>query len=227
MSESNQTHWIPLADLMTGLMMIFLLITASFMLRVEQTTTLVVKEYEATKNDLVLALQAEFQENLKQWDAEFLGSMTLRFKNPDVLFATGSAELRPKFKNILDEFLPRYAAILASEKFKGAIKEVRIEGHTSRFWNDTKSPQEAYFLNMELSQARTRAVLKYALRLPKLAESEAWLRERLTANGLSSSKPILKVGGEVDEGASQRVEFRVVTNAEERMERLAEVLVPK
>ncbi len=50
--ESNQSHWIPLADLMTGLMMIFWLITAAFMLRVEQTTTLVVKEFAVTKKSL-------------------------------------------------------------------------------------------------------------------------------------------------------------------------------
>ena len=50
--HSNQSHWIPLADLMTGLMMVFMLLTAAFMLRVEQTTTLVVKEYEETKREM-------------------------------------------------------------------------------------------------------------------------------------------------------------------------------
>ena len=30
MESSKQTHWIPLADLMTGLMMIFMLITAIY-----------------------------------------------------------------------------------------------------------------------------------------------------------------------------------------------------
>jgi hypothetical protein len=31
----EQTHWIPLADLMTGLMMVFLLIAISYMVKVE------------------------------------------------------------------------------------------------------------------------------------------------------------------------------------------------
>lgn len=60
---------------MTGLMMVFMLLTAAFMLRVEQTTTLVVKEYEVTKRDMQLALQKEFAKDLKQWNAEILGDM--------------------------------------------------------------------------------------------------------------------------------------------------------
>jgi len=222
MERSSQAHWIPLADLMTGLMLIFLLITAAFMLRVEQTTTLVVKEYEETKQELVRALQVEFDKNLKQWDAEFLGSMTLRFKNPDVLFATGSAELKPKFKAILNEFIPRYTKILSSEKFKNSIQEIRIEGHTSTFWSGKKAGgQDAYISNMALSQARTRSVLEHVLKIDGIQESEAWLREKLTANGLSSSKPIMTGSGVVDELASQRVEFRIVTNAEARIESMA------
>jgi hypothetical protein len=31
----EQTHWIPLADLMTGLMMVFLLIAITYMVKVE------------------------------------------------------------------------------------------------------------------------------------------------------------------------------------------------
>lgn len=88
-SESNQSYWIPMADLMTGLMLVFMLLTAAFMLRVEKTTTLVVKEYETTKKDMQLALQKEFQKDLKQWNAEILGDMTIRFNDPTVLFATG------------------------------------------------------------------------------------------------------------------------------------------
>ena len=101
MSESSNSHWIPLSDLMMGLMMVFMLLATMYMLRVEQTTTLIVKEYEITRNNLHRALQKEFDENFKEWDAELLGDMTIRFKNPEVLFKTGSDKLRPQFKEIL------------------------------------------------------------------------------------------------------------------------------
>ena len=54
MYETSNTHWIPLSDLMMGLMMVFLLLATLYMLRVEQTTTLIVKEYEITRKDLKL-----------------------------------------------------------------------------------------------------------------------------------------------------------------------------
>jgi outer membrane protein OmpA-like peptidoglycan-associated protein len=221
--ESGNSHWIPLSDLMMGLMMVFMLLAALYMLRVEQTTTMVVREYEVTKNDLQRALQAEFAENFKEWDAELLGDMTIRFRNPDVLFATGSDKLRPAFQNILDEFLPRYLAILTQEPYKGAIKEIRIEGHTSQFWTTATSPIDAYLRNMALSQARTRSTLEYLLRSPQTRVHLDWVRERVTANGLSSSKPILVPGG-IDDQASQRVEFRIVTNAEERLAKMAQAI---
>ena len=65
MNEASNTHWIPLSDLMMGLMMVFLLLATLYMLRVEQTTTLIIKEYEITRKNLKMALQDEFSENFK------------------------------------------------------------------------------------------------------------------------------------------------------------------
>lgn len=220
--HSNQSHWIPLADLMTGLMLVFMLLAAAFMMRVEQTTTLVVKEFEETKSDLLQALQKEFATDLKQWNAELLGDMTIRFNDPTVLFATGSAELKPQFKEILKRFFPRYVALITSERYRSAIKEVRIEGHTSAVWLGQLDPKAAYFLNMGLSQARTRSALEYVLRLPAVEKDQQWLIEHVTANGLSSSKPISKdERTEKVRLANQRVEFRIVTNASDRLDQIA------
>jgi outer membrane protein OmpA-like peptidoglycan-associated protein len=226
--HGSATHWIPLADLMTGLMMVFMLLTAAFMLRVEQTTTLVVNEWVTTKQDLERALQNEFSTDLKQWNAELLGDMTIRFKDPTGMFATGSAALRPKFQQDLRSFFPRYIALLTSPKFKDVVKEVRIEGHTSHLWQGTTDAQIAYFRNMELSQARTRSALEYLMSLPEVIKQRDWLVDRVTANGLSSSKPIRGKDGKLESDlAQQRVEFRIVTNATERMEQIAGDLTEK
>lgn len=210
MEQNNQSHWIPLSDLMTGLMMVFMLIAAAFMLRVEQTTTLVVKEYQETKSNLTLALQKEFAQNLKQWNAEMLGDMTIIFKDPNVLFATGSATVKPAFKEILKDFLPRYIKLVTSSKYKSTIKEIRIEGHTSKRWATETNELTAYIKNMHLSQERTLSTLEYILSLPALQHDQTWVRQHLTANGFSSSKPIMKTNGIIDDDASQRVEFKIV-----------------
>ena len=225
MSESSNSHWIPLSDLMMGLMMVFLLLATMYMLRVEQTTTLIVKEYETTRNNLHRALQKEFDQNFKEWDAELLGDMTIRFKNPEVLFATGSDKLKTKFKEILNDFIPRYIKILTGDQFKDSIKEIRIEGHTSTFWKNSSSSLDGYFKNMTLSQARTRTTLEFIFLLPETVENEEWLKTRLTANGLSSSRPIKNKNLKIDEEASQRVEFRIVTNADEKLETIAKSIL--
>lgn len=226
--NSNQSYWIPMADLMTGLMMVFMLLTAAFMLRVEKTTTLVVKEYESTKQDLQLALQKEFAKDLKQWNAEILGDMTIRFNDPTVLFATGSSELRPRFKEVLRQFFPRYIALLTSGQYQNAVKEIRIEGHTSATWTGTTDEKTAYFRNMELSQARTRSTLEYLMSLSSVQPHEKWLVQHVTANGLSSSHPLTHDDASVvAQQANQRVEFRIVTNASEQMDLIAQKLQSK
>jgi len=223
MEQSKQAYWIPLADLMTGLMMIFMLITAVYIQYVERTTTLVLDEFKDVKSNMQLALQNEFKESFKQWDAELLGDMTIRFNNPNVQFAIQSAELRPEFQNLLRDFFPRYMKIIRSEKFKNSIKEIRIEGHTSKFWKDT-TPSEAYFLNMGLSQERTRSTLKFIMLMPELRSDEEWFRRHITANGLSSSQPIIKNPASIKEDElNQRVEFRIVTNASDRIDQLISV----
>jgi len=223
MEQSKQAYWIPLADLMTGLMMIFMLITAVYIQYVERTTTLVLDEFKDVKSNMQLALQSEFKESFKQWDAELLGDMTIRFHNPNVQFAIQSAELRPEFQNLLRDFFPRYMKIIRSEKFKNSIKEIRIEGHTSKFWKDT-TPSEAYFLNMGLSQERTRSTLKFIMQMPELRNDEEWFRRHITANGLSSSQPIIKNPSSIKEDElNQRGEFRIVTNASDRIDQLISV----
>ena len=223
--HASHSHWIPLADLMTGLMMVFMLLTAAFMLRVEQTTTLVVKEFEETKAQMLMALQQEFAKDLKQWNAELLGDMTIRFGDSNAQFLTGRSDLQPKFRATLAEFFPRYVGVLSSERFRNSVKEIRIEGHTSAFWAGTSDPQSAYFQNMRLSQDRTRSALEFVLQLPQIKAEAGWLKQHLTANGLSSSRPVNSA--DPNSIGNQRVEFRIVTNAESRMQQIAEELQRK
>ena len=144
--------------------------------------------------------------------------MSFQFKSPDILFANGSSELNLQFKAVLNDFFPRYMAVLGG--FKASINEVRIEGHTSSHWRFDASPEEAYFRNMELSQARTRSVLFYVQNLPKIRTDREWVKRNIAAVGLSSSKPILNKQGKEDAERSRRVTFRVITNAETEIRRL-------
>jgi outer membrane protein OmpA-like peptidoglycan-associated protein len=223
----EESHWIPLTDLMTGLMVIFLLIAVSYMMQVEADAARiknVAVAYSEIKDALFEDLNKEFRADLPKWKAQLLKTdLTIRFSEPEVLFAPGSSELKPEFQAILQDFFPRYVRILTSAKYRDSISEVRIEGHTSSVWNGSTSPDQAYFLNMELSQARTRSTLAYVLNLPADHDEVAWLRHYVTANGLSSSRLILDSKGGEDVARSRRVEFRIRTDAEVRLARILEV----
>lgn len=224
---SQEAHWIPLSDLMTGLMVIFLLIAVMYMLKVEADKDRIRNiaiAYNEIRDGLFIDLHNEFNNDLIRWHAQLIKSdLTVRFTEPEVLFATGSSDLKPEFKTILSDFFPRYVRILTSPKYRSAITEIRIEGHTSSDWTGQTSAQDAYFHNMELSQARTRSTLSYVLGLPSVETDRAWLTRYLTANGLSSSRPILDANRLEDAERSRRVEFRVRTDAENRIATIMQV----
>ena len=224
--QDTEEHWISISDMMAGLMVIFLFIAISYMLHVKDETEkikAIAVAYIQMQLDLYADLDAEFKEDLKRWNADLDDkTLTIRFKEPDVLFEPGSIDVRSKFEEILDDFFPRYIKILRQPKYKNEIAEIRIEGHTSSEWKEDTSPEEAYIENMKLSQGRTRSVLKYVLQtIGESQEIRDWLKLHLTANGLSSSK-LITVNGIEDRKASRRVEFRVRTKSEERIVNIIE-----
>jgi len=224
--HEQEDHWIPLSDLMTGLMMFFMLLAVAFMVKVEADSERIKRVailYDQLRSDLYNDLDAEFRKDLGRWGAELDADLTVRFKEPDVLFDIGSATLKPKFIGILNDFFPRYVSILSSDKYRNSITEIRVEGHTSSTWGQSTATEDAYFKNMDLSQSRTRSTLQYILQLPQVRTEQSWLRLYLTANGLSSSKLITGPDGKENPARSQRVEFKIRTDADARIATILEV----
>ncbi len=180
--------------------------------------------YEDVIKELRQSLLGEFNPDMKKWNAELRDDLTFRFNEPSVLFDTGKDTIKRRFKRILDDFFPRYLKVITAEKFKQDIAEVRIEGHTSSFWGSLNPRgQQAYFNNMQLSQGRSRNVLFYVTDLPAALDRIDWLKAKLTANGLSSSKLVDSDGylltdkdssGVENRARSNRVEFGLRLDAE-------------
>jgi len=100
--SAEETHWIPLSDLMTGLMVMFLLIAVTYMIRVEADADRV-KEvaiaYSEIKDALYDDLNLEFKGDLQNWKAQLIkDDLSIRFTEPEVLFAEGSSDLKPNFE---------------------------------------------------------------------------------------------------------------------------------
>lgn len=234
-------HWISISDMMSGLMMVFLFIAVSYMINVikqkddisakKEKVDEIVRTYEEKQKNILNDLKKEFEKDEAAWGAKVQDDLSIRFSiNEDpaviqakqkVFFKVGSHIIERDFKVILNDFSPRYFKIL--DKYRDVIEEIRIEGHSSSE-GLKDSLEEPYIYNMGLSQARTREVLKYILNLEQISDKRDWIKERLTANGLSSSKVIPKDNGEEDKEKSRRVEFRVKTNAETQIMKIIEEL---
>jgi len=105
------------------------------------------------------------------------------------------------------------------QTYRADIEAVRIEGHTSSYWLDAKDVKTRYLKNVELSQQRALSTLKYCYSLPSVKSQRVWLQQVLRANGLSFAKLIFTKGTE-DAEKSRRVEFKVVTKAEEKLHQI-------
>lgn len=221
----DSEHWMSVGDLMAGLMMVFLFITIAFlryiMVREEQITELAVA-YQDTQVAIYESLMKEFEQDLARWDADIdQQTLAFQFKSPEVLFGTGQTEVRERFIEILNDFFPRYLTILIN--FRDSIEEVRIEGHTSSVWTGA-GPTDAYFNNMELSQGRTRSVLRHVYSLvPEQSADRDWVRQHIAAVGYSSAKLVIDENGREDQERSRRVTFRVLTNAEVQIRKILEL----
>lgn len=219
LKEENNPFGLSVGDLMAALLLIFVLLLMATLLKLQkerENVMEVAKEHLDTKISIYKDLHNEFTDYIEDGTVS-IDSKTLmmRFISPSVQFASGQDELNLYFKTLLNDFFPRYITIL--EKYKKELREIRIEGHTDTDF--VRKGIDEYFYNMELSQDRTRSALSHCLRMIyEDTNTYNWVKPLITANGLSSSKLILDEDGDEDSNASRRVEFRIRTNAEEKLD---------
>ncbi|MFG6426807.1 MAG: OmpA family protein [Muribaculaceae bacterium] len=224
---SKPNVWLSVSDLMTGLMVIFLFVAIAYISRVQKNQS-VLTDYVETKQELHDKLVKEFAGDTLKWQMSIGKDLTMKFKEPTVLFKLGSSELTPRFKAILDEFLPKYFHILLNDSLRSNIQEIRIEGHTDMVPMPSYHP-DSYIANAMLSQERALSVIKYFRTMPAFKaytpRQKQLLEYWFTANGLSyghaldkNGEFVILSGKPVDNAHSRRVEFRIVTSGDEILE---------
>ena len=169
------------------------------------------------RTELVEDLKAEFDDSdLKVSVDEKTGGITF---DASILFDYNKSTLKPSGKEFLAEFLPRYADVLLSPKYKDNISEILIEGHT-----DTEGD---YLFNLDLSQKRAYEVAEYCLgdKSGILTDSQLEeMRTLISATGRSYSNPVYDDQGKIDMVASRRVEFLFRLKDEEMVREMIEIL---
>lgn len=207
-----------ISDMMSALCAIFVLLCIGIILQLKQIS----EHYVTTKYTLYDELNKEFSADLEDWKAEIdAENLSIRFKDPDVLFVMNKSDLRDSYKTILDDFFPRLLKV--TSKYENLIEEIRIEGHSSEAVNKIKAgeltDQKDYEEGMELSQGRTRSVLSYCLNDTQFPKEHEWIRSKIVAIGYSKSRPVRDNDGNIDWVASRRVEFRIKLNSDNEIQK--------
>ncbi|MCR5623529.1 MAG: OmpA family protein [Treponema sp.] len=209
-----------ISDMMSALCAIFVLLCIGSILQLKQISEKlkdVSEHYVNTRYTLYEDLSKEFSTDLEKWNAEIdRENLSIRFKDPDVLFLMNEAILQDSYKKILGDFFPRLLKVV--DRYEDLIEEIRIEGHSSEAVQSISSglisDREDYEEGMELSQGRTRSVLSYCLNDTSYPENRGWIRSKIVAIGYSKSHPVRNEAGEIDWNASRRVEFRIKLNSD-------------
>jgi outer membrane protein OmpA-like peptidoglycan-associated protein len=228
--ESSENPFsLSIGDLMAGVLFIFVLLLASTMLDIQQKAEAdaeIASRYNNIKSELYLDIAKEFRDDLASWNAVVDSTdLSVRFLTNEAVdakvsyFSKGSSIPQDSYKSILSDFFPRFMKIISDPRYREAIEEIRIEGHTDS--------DGGYMYNINLSQSRAREVLNYCLNISDAMEGGKeimdWARYRITANGLSYSHPILNADGSENKDLSRRVEFKIRTNAEQQLEEIAKI----
>lgn len=203
-SEGN-IFWITMTDLMTGLVLVFVVMFFYTYLNSHQGKFAeILAQENATK-----ALQEAL---VKQDINAVVDPISGVVKISDLeLFELSSYKLSEKGKKYLDKFSPTYFDSIFSDKYMLAnLDKIIIQGHTdSQTFAGKYSADEQYMKNMELSLNRAFEVANYMTSTSYNKANGERLRKMIIVEGASFADPVL-VNGKEDFAKSRRVELKLV-----------------
>ena len=197
--EAEKPFWISFADLMTALMVLFLVVMGVALLAVTKDVTAREKQEEQHRVDIDLIL-----DRLSQAAARYEGVKVDRERRvidfgDRARFGFNRSSLAPEQETVLRQFVPEVLALANAELGRKVLKRVVVEGYADR--------TGTYLGNLNLSLQRSQRVL-----CAMFATSGAAL---LTPEQKEDVRDLFLVGGysynaskESDE-ASRRVEMRL------------------
>ncbi len=232
MIGNTDNNWVSFSDIMTGLMIIFLFISISYMLQVkneQEKKDEIFKKYQKTRSQIYNDLDSTFSKGFEKWNLEIEPDLSIKISDANALFEaqlySENVKLKKNFKDFLDKFSPKFLSIILNPKYADKISEIRIEGHTSISKPNDEYNNKYYQHMVVLSQKRSNKVLEYIMSLKSYNDlsinEKKRLRFFLTSNGLAYGRSLDKDGNfrfysknNIDKKKSMRVEFKIVTNSE-------------
>ena len=208
-NDSN-IFWITMTDLMTGLVLVFVVMFFYTYLNSNQEK---VVEAMAQENATKSIQEAFVKQNIDATVDPVSGVVKISDLE---LFELNSYDLSEKGKKYLEKFTPTYFnSIFSDEYLNKNLDKIIIQGHTdSQTYVGNYSPDEQYMKNMELSLNRAYTVANYMTNTAYNKKNGDRLRKMIIVEGASFSNPVL-VNGKEDYAKSRRVELKLVMKKEQ------------
>ena len=197
--EAEKPFWISFADLMTALMVLFLVVMGVALLAVTKNVTEREKKEEQHRRDIELILD-RFEQAAKRYDGIKVDRARSVIDFGDrARFALSKFNLTPDQEAVLRQFVPEILVLANDDLGKRVLKRVVVEGYTDK--------TGSYLGNLNLSLQRSQRVLctMFATAGPSLLSDEQKedVRSLFLVGGYS-----FNAAKETDE-ESRRVEMRI------------------
>jgi len=194
---------ISISDLMTGLLIIFILTLSYYMLNFSQKT-LELAENTIKKAEILKSIQDELEKQGIRVEVDL--EHGILHLPEGILFDSGEARLKKDGINLLKKLGPILYKVLLCPEFNGSVETIFIEGHT----DNVPIHNSKFNSNWELSTQRAintwLALLEITPQLEKLKNANQ--EPIFSCSGYGDTRPI--ASNEIPEGRRQnrRIDFR-------------------
>jgi outer membrane protein OmpA-like peptidoglycan-associated protein len=181
--QSNPDHLnSSMTDLMTSLMVIFILLLLVFVHRTAGKDAAVT---DVLLKRLRYEMQPQgFNENTIRPDPRDRNAILVIVPDRLMNFEAGKSKLRPEGEQFLKGYIPHLAEVLCSDQFRSSIESIVVEGHTDTQPYVGHTVEESESLNLKLSQDRSMVVVENALAdLSGMEAKRGCFLEKLSASG--------------------------------------------
>lgn len=185
------------ADLMTSLAVIFILLLVAYVTRVQD-------KHADPAGDRVAPtdMAPSFDPRHPPLEAKSPSVHTITVPDAAINFEFGKSSLLPTAETFISEVMPHYASLICNPG-KQEVEAFVIEGYTDDLGDDIR--------NLKLSQERSFAVLAKSLEV--IREKLPWAYEcflqKATANGRGEQNLLRNDVGQPDRDRSRRVIFKI------------------
>jgi outer membrane protein OmpA-like peptidoglycan-associated protein len=189
-NKGKNDFWIGFSDLMTGLMLVFIVLSLTFMAIAKDK----LEKLQQLKSNIIIILSEKLSaKGIEVQYSEEKGTVTVSEK---ILFTIGKSELNKKGKNFIKIFSEVIdQEIFSNKEYENLIKYLHIEGYGSKSGSENR--------NFDLSFERAKNVW-YEMVDNSNLQNEEMMRHRLNI----VSKGEIEANQRIDLEADRKVVFR-------------------